>query len=159
MLSRLLLRILYQTAECPHKRYCLSIMISLRGITMKLKPILLRTAYWKSEIVGCCQNIPLPIYHTLQSIKDWAESIEKGSVQLGDGLYPVAIVNGHVYVTDKIEAISMNGKWVSDSLYCITDTNPKITAKPINIYPPISKTMTMFTIPGSQAILSNELSG
>lgn len=125
--------------------------------TFKNRILEIRNSGARFMIVGCCQNIPLPIYHTLQSIKDWAESIEKGSVQLGDGLYPVAIVNGHVYVTDKIEAISMNGKWVSDSLYCITDTNPKITAKPINIYPPISKTMTMFTIPGSQAILSNEL--
>jgi hypothetical protein len=125
--------------------------------TFKNRILEIRNSGAKFIIVGSCKNIPLPIYHTLQSIKDWAESIEKGSVQLGDGLYPVAIVNGHVYVTDKIEAISMNGKWVSDSLYCITDSNPKITTEPIDIYPPVSKTMTMLTIPGSQAILSNEL--
>ena len=44
------------------------------------------------NVVGDCQSIPLPIYHILQSIKDWSGNICNASVELGDGLYPVAII-------------------------------------------------------------------
>lgn len=108
-------------------------------------------------IIGSCDNIPLPVYHTLQSINDWAGSICHATVSLGEGLYPVAIVGDHVYLTDRIEALAMNGSWASDSLYCVIGEHPAVKAEPLNIYPKESKTMTMLTIQGKQNIMSDQL--
>ena len=125
--------------------------------TFKNRILEIRNDGARFMIIGSCQNIPLPVYHTLQSIKDWASTIEKTSFTLDEGLYPVAIANGHIYMTDRKEALSMNGTWASDSLYCVSDTIPEFNAEPIDIYPKASKTMTMLTIPGKQAIESDDL--
>lgn len=109
------------------------------------------------NVVGDCQSIPLPIYHILQSIKDWSGNICNASVELGDGLYPVAIIDNHVYLSDKIEALAMNGSWAADSLYCVMGIEPKINSQPIDIYPKQDKTMTMVIIPGDKHIMSNQL--
>ena len=103
------------------------------------------------NVVGDCQSIPLPIYHILQSIKDWSGNICNASVELGDGLYPVAIIDNHVYLSDKIEALAMNGSWAADSLYCVMGIEPKINSQPIDIYPKQDKTMTMVTHTRSKA--------
>lgn len=108
-------------------------------------------------ITGSCDNIPLPVYHTLQSINDWAGSICHATVSLDEGLYPVAIVGDHVYLTDRIEALAMNGSWASDSLYCVIGETPSVNAEPLDIHPKESKTMTMLTIQGKQNIMSDQL--
>lgn len=125
--------------------------------TFKNRILEIRNSGANFNVVGNYQTIPLPVYHTLQSIKDWAGTICNASVELGEGLYPIAIIDNHVYFSDKIEALAMNGSWASDSLYCVMGIEPKIDSQPINIYPEQDKTMAMVTIPGAKHIMSDEL--
>ena len=111
----------------------------------------------KFGLVGDCDKMPLPIYHVLQSIKDWAEVIGKPTLSLKAGLYPVAIVNRHLYLSDTIESLAMNGAWAADSLYCVSIDMPKSDLTPIDIYPKPDPNLTMFTIPGTQHIDSSNL--
>ena len=107
-------------------------------------------------LVGDCENIPLPIYHVLQSVNDWAKT-KKSHVTLANGFIPVAITNNHLYFTDSIYAINMDGSWASDSVYCTLLPELTVTGEDIDINSPTCDVIDLFKIKGEMHIKTSQI--
>ena len=80
-------------------------------------------------------SCPKPVLQTLRNINDWASKINKCANPLAShNLYPIAVIGGHLYVTDKKDAICVNSDWAKDSVYCIDGNIPLNTSR-FEIYP------------------------
>ena len=108
-------------------------------------------------ILGEQMNIPLPIYHVLHSVNDWAVEIKKCSNVFDNGLYPVAMANGHLYFSDRLETLEMNGAWACDSLYCTAKPELKFETESIELYPAPSNFVELTTIKGECHIPSSDI--
>jgi len=85
----------------------------------------IKNAGCKLGIIGDSQNVPRPIYDILGMMKDWATNIKGVTPNLKNNLYPVALTDHHLYVTDVKEAITPNYTWAKDSVYRIDSAEYK----------------------------------
>jgi len=82
------------------------------------------------------QPIPTPMYKTLQAITDWADLIRLQHTAK-DNIYPVAYVNGHLFITDDINQINANSHWANDRVFCVDlENNPYASETAVNTTPP-----------------------
>ena len=70
-------------------------------------------------IIGKSSNLPKPIFETLHKMTDWCKNIKSIIPNLKNGIYPVALTDKHLYITDVKEVITPNSSWAKDSVYCI----------------------------------------
>lgn len=65
------------------------------------------------------RSLILPAYSTLTAIEQWCKPMHS-SMQLANGIYPLAIVNGNFYFTDNKELLHLNHDWANGDVFCIS---------------------------------------
>lgn len=67
----------------------------------------------------------VPILQMVQSIKGWTKDVKiMDNPYKQHGVYPIAYINGMIYVTNNPEFASLNDKWANETMYCAQIDNP-----------------------------------
>lgn len=87
----------------------------------------------------------VPILQMVQSIKGWTKDVKiMDNPYKQHGVYPIAYINGMIYVTNNPEFASLNDKWANETMYCAQIDNPSLTAVSVDTTPkPTSKIFTL----------------
>lgn len=113
----------------------------------------------KVGIIGDTNNIPRPIYSILGMMADWATPIKRIIPNLQDNIYPVALTDKHLYVTDVFNAITPDFLWAKDSVYRIDASQYNASESDFPTEAPESQTTSKDKIRKNNhdRIMSNEL--
>lgn len=78
-------------------------------------------------------NMTAPVLNMIRSIKGWAnEVLHVQNPFAGNGLYPLAYIDGRLYFTNNPNHITLNDKWGNGTIYYIRAKNLADTADFIN---------------------------
>lgn len=69
-------------------------------------------------------DMPAPILNMIRSIKGWANAVlHIKNPFVGNGLYPLAYIDGRLYFTNNPNHITLNDKWGNGTIYYIRTNN------------------------------------
>lgn len=92
----------------------------------------------------------MPIIQMIQAIKGWTKDVKiMENPYSSHGVYPIAYIDGMLYVTNNPEFASLNDKWANETMYCAQIENPANDAVSVDTTPKASA--KIFTLTGNQS--------
>lgn len=86
-----------------------------------------------------------PILAMIQAIKGWTKDVKlMANPYAQNGVYPIAYINGMIYVTNNPEFATLNDKWANETMYCAQINDPSTNAISVDTTPKPS--MRIFTL-------------
>lgn len=92
----------------------------------------------------------VPIIQMVQAIKGWTKDVKIfDNPFAAKGVYPIAYIDGMLYVTNNAEFASLNDKWANETMYCAQVENPAINAVSVDTSP--KPTTKIFRLSGNRS--------
>ena len=78
----------------------------------------------------------VPIIQMVQAIRGWTKDVKIfDNPYRAKGIYPIAYINGMIYVTNNQEFATLNDKWGNETMYCAQIENPAVNAISVDTSP------------------------
>lgn len=72
------------------------------------------------------KKLPLPFYDVIKNISGWVKDVKHAkNPYLQHGLYPLAYIDGRLYLTNNPDHSSLNEKWGGGTMYMVKADNPE----------------------------------
>ena len=105
-------------------------------------------------------SIPDPIMSIIREIGAWAKGDKIKTLKnawANENLYPIAYINGYLYLTNNVDCSNLNAMWGNETLFAVKTSDPYSDTSALDTSFKASTKLLIFNAPDTNKIKSNSL--